>query len=458
MKNNKSSKIKITLGFLVSTLILLSVVSIVSGNNQNIIEKPIKTQQNEYPNGYTHRPIIEFFTSLSCNFCMQYGDPAMSQLWEENGYTNEQPYTYVSFHQTNGGAGDDPFVTDESKARYNHYVVPGTPDAEFDGGYIQETGADESAYDNYKKDIDDSGNRNLKPVELYITQLFNGNGFAVNVSIYYPGDGGIHIPVIDPDELHGTLYGFMVEDNIIAYSSYLEEDVLNHNVFRGYVIEDEEFIVERDSWYNTSAVWEIPEAEIPIKPMDVMAVGAIYDLDDTTSQRDNDGNKANTPRAIQSATPISTSYDNENEPPEITGIKPTFEDNVNISFQINDEDKISNAYIFYNIQNENSQNWTIKELTLTGECDENDDTCSLFGDGMAYVNIDVKKGNTVYFTVLAYDGEWMQTKTDIYNFTVGSSTDSNSDSSGSNNILIGGTIVGAILIGVVFITRRQQMT
>lgn len=455
VKRAFKSAIKTTLCLLAIASIFFSNISIVSGNKQNNKEFFNEPKQNNYPNGYTHRPIIEFFTSLSCSYCQKYGDPAMSKLWEENGYTKEQPFTYVAFHQTNGGAHDDPLVTDESRERYNYYVIPGTPDAEFDGGYIQESGADENAYENYKKDTEDSGNRDVKPVDLYITQMFNGNGFAVNVSIYYPGDGGIHIPGIAPDELHGSLYVFMIEDNVISYSSYLEKKVLNHNVFRGYAIKDEEFTIERDNWYNTTAVWKIPEAKIPIKPMDVMAIGAIYDRDDTTSQRDGDGNKANTPRAIQSSTPISTSYDIENEPPKITEIEPKFENIVNISFQISDDDKIQRAYLFYNTQNESSQNWTIAEMTLTGECDDSE-TCSLYGDGIAYANIDIKRGETIYFVLLAYDGKWMQAKTEIYNYIVESSNSSSSSSSNSKEVLAVGVVIGAIVIGVAIIARKRK--
>ena len=63
-------------------------------------------------------------------------DPDVAKLWKEFREDPSEPVTFISFHQTNGGNSDDEFVSQESKDRYGHYAVQGTPDAQFDGGYI----------------------------------------------------------------------------------------------------------------------------------------------------------------------------------------------------------------------------------------------------------------------------------------------------------------------------------
>ena len=95
-------------------------------------------EPDEYPNGWTHRPIMEQFTSLGCPPCMGI-DPDVAKLWKEFREDPAQPVTFVSFHQINGGS-DDEFASQQAKDRYNHYSVQGTPDAQFDGGYIEELG------------------------------------------------------------------------------------------------------------------------------------------------------------------------------------------------------------------------------------------------------------------------------------------------------------------------------
>src|SRR5512137_1173169 len=58
------------------------------------------------PGGYRHRPVVEFFTGLSCPSCMGGPHPDMEKLWEENGYDPQQDFTYVVFHELNGGGED----------------------------------------------------------------------------------------------------------------------------------------------------------------------------------------------------------------------------------------------------------------------------------------------------------------------------------------------------------------
>ncbi len=57
---------------------------------------------DELSNGWTHRPVVEHFTGLSCPPCMNTAHPDLTRLWEESGYTDEQPWNYVEWHEYNG--------------------------------------------------------------------------------------------------------------------------------------------------------------------------------------------------------------------------------------------------------------------------------------------------------------------------------------------------------------------
>ena len=81
-----------------------------------------KDSDRTYPNDWTHRPFVELFSSLSCVYCMSYADPAMDQVIHDVEGDESNPYNVIVFHQTNGGAGDDPFHTEQSKSRMrDHY-------------------------------------------------------------------------------------------------------------------------------------------------------------------------------------------------------------------------------------------------------------------------------------------------------------------------------------------------
>jgi thiol-disulfide isomerase/thioredoxin len=139
------------LAITVCFLLVISSISIPSGASNE--------GTDEYPNGWTHRPIMEQFTSLGCPPCMGI-DPDVAKLWKEFREEPGQPVTFVSFHQINGGS-DDEFASQEAKDRYNHYSVQGTPDAQFDGGYIEELGGGDGTYDTYKDHYFESGERDV---------------------------------------------------------------------------------------------------------------------------------------------------------------------------------------------------------------------------------------------------------------------------------------------------------
>ena len=234
----------------------------------------------EYPNGWTHRPLVELFTSLSCVFCMSYADPAMDEVLHDIEGDSSVPYHIVYFHQPNGGAGDDPFHTEDSNARMrDHYGQTGTPNAQFDGNYRYEGGGSESNYDDYKAELEDSGPRDgddgedFKIVDLDIYSEFIGSStegevgtFKVRVDMTYHGLAGPESweqqAGLEDTNLDGTLYVFMVEDDVTAWSSYLEQDWVNMRVFRGYAIEGEEFTLQKDEAATYEAVWKVPTTQV----------------------------------------------------------------------------------------------------------------------------------------------------------------------------------------------------
>ena len=64
----------------------------------------------------------------------------------------------------------------------------------------------------------------------------------------------------------------------------------------------------------------------PINPAKVSVVAVVYDNDDTsrTTTAGKTGNSADTPSAANSATPKSTAYDEQNDPPKVV----TYEENL----------------------------------------------------------------------------------------------------------------------------------
>ena len=126
------------------------------------------------------------------------------------------------------------------------------------------------------------------------------------------------------NDLQGSLYVFMVEDDVTAYSKVEEAMVLNHNVFRGYAMEDIQFTMSAGDEELFVGSWPIPEilvdpneeypdgTPVPIKTMDMTAVAVVYDMDDTTSGDSGNGNPTAVPRAIQSQTVRGTAYDLDN--------------------------------------------------------------------------------------------------------------------------------------------------
>ncbi len=389
------------------------------------------------PSGYIHRPILEFFTGLSCSSCM--GSDVNADSPEKavhNSYINAKddasvPYTTVVFHELNGGQNIDDLRTQESEDRIKFYQpgLSGTPDLEFDGGYIELGGFSTSTIPinepNIRTAIDDSRSRyDDKPLRvmdrltwtfpyvfLEVDQIFEDGSFFVSGVVRYDGNAKL----VGAPQLRGSLYVFMVEDSAIAYSTVYEHDVVNDAVFRGYAIEAETFQLDNRQEYYFSATWKIPDATVPIKTQDIYAVAAVFDEGDTDSSRGTDGNmKAKSPRSVQSATSRSTAFDKANSEPTVSVI--TVVGN-SVTVTMDDDVGIARAYLFYNTMAPNATEWEAVELTITGEevCDD-DGVCLAYSDSMGSAEIDYG-GGALYAQVLVYDDQASQGSSEV--FTLG---------------------------------------
>ena len=383
----------------------------------SLVTPSVATNQepDEYPNGWTHRPIMEQFTSLGCPPCMGI-DPDVAKLWKEFREDPSAPVTFVSFHQINGGS-DDEFASQQAKDRYNHYSVQGTPDAQFDGGYIEELGGGDGTYDTYKDHYYESGERDVKPTELRVWQEFREDRFVFTVNLTYLGEGGFSNP-LDPDTLDSSVYLFVVEDDIMAWSSVEEKEVITHNVFRETALDGEQVQLQPAETWTHEVEWIIPDTIMypsghedrdgnpqegehpiltPINPAEISVVAVVYDNDDTsrTTTSGKTGNAADTPRAANSATPESTAYDEQNEPPKVLSYDEELDGNIaKVSAILEDEDGIGSAYVIYNFHNGSYDNasWGVMPMEL----DENN---------VAIASIQFSEGDPVWYRILLVDGK-----------------------------------------------------
>ena len=86
------------------------------------LEKPEVVTYAPPPEGYIHRPLIEFFTGLSCPSCMGSGpndespEKVVHETWLEGEEEPSAPFSTIVFHELNGGGVDD-LNNDEATAR-----------------------------------------------------------------------------------------------------------------------------------------------------------------------------------------------------------------------------------------------------------------------------------------------------------------------------------------------------
>jgi hypothetical protein len=123
-------------------------------------------------------------------------------------------------------------------------------------------------------------------------------------------------------------------------------------------------------------------------------VAVVYDLNDNSRHSSKTSNAADTPRAINSATPRSTAYDEQNEPPTVTEYDDRLEGSqAVISATLADEDGIGSAYVIYNFRNGTYDDgkWGVAPMALEGD------------HGTAVVEF--AAGDPVWYRILLVDGK-----------------------------------------------------
>ncbi len=150
------------------------------------------------------------------------------------------------------------------------------------------------------------------------------------------------------------------------------------------------------------------------------------------------GNAADTPRAANSATPETTAYDEQNEPPKVISYDEKLSGSIaEVSAVLEDEDGIGSAYVIYNFHNGsyNDEAWGVMPM----EIDENN---------VATASIEFSSGDPVWYRILLVDGKQGFAASDAKQFE-GTGSNLMEDSPGFGIFLV--TV--ALLIGLI---RRRD--
>jgi len=420
---------------------------------------------------WTHRPVEELFTSLSCPPCMSNSEPEINAYHAQYRDDPSVPFTWIAFHQTNGGDGDDVFATQEAKDRYSFYSVLGTPTGEFDGGYVESQ--------DHSGAMDEAGSRSVAPTNLHVFQQYDGEKWRFEVNLTYLGESYSPDPtdpmgsiqdLIDGDVLDFSLYLFVIEDDVLAYSSYEEEIVVSHNVHRATVIDDDVGMINAGESYNIVAEWEIPETVTypdghaspgqnpihPVNPAKISVVAVVYDNNDE-SKSSSPNAKQGVPRAINSATPASTAYDLENSIPRVTErVENVYSDSVELIAFFNDDDGISSSYMVWNdVESNFSGVWNIEMMDIEGEeiCDENG-VCYAYGNAAASTILPYQQGSSIYYQLMYTDGAQITGMSEVQLFQ-GTSLDDKESSSWLFWLLGSGVLIVLASFGVFTYWARQ---
>ena len=134
----------------------------------------------------------------------------------------------------------------------------------------------------------------------------------------------------------------------------------------------------------------------PINPAKISVVAVVYDNDDTsrTTSSGKTGNAADTPRAANSATPETTAYDEQNEPPKVVSYDEELNGNIaEVSAVLEDEDGIGSAYVIYNFHNGsyNDESWGVMPMQIN--------------NNVATASIVFAEGDPVWYRILLVDGK-----------------------------------------------------
>lgn len=459
--------------FIMAVLIISAfAVTLISGIGGSFeVEGEPEGMMANPPEGYIHRPLLEFFTGLSCPSCMGESpdadspEKAVHESYLKSEEDEAAPHTTVVFHELNGGGRDDLQTQDsEDRMRYYQPGLSGTPDVEIDGGYIELGGfsTSQKAIDepNLESALSNSAvryeNAPLRPLErltwsfpylfLEIDQIYNDGEFYVEGKVTYAGNAKLTFA----PQLRGSLYVFMVEDNVTAYSKTYDKPeienpyVSNDAVFRDYAIEAESFNLNNRGEYIFSGSWAIPDAKVPIKPQDVYAVAAVFDSGDTSSSDGSDGNMRGVDRCVQSATSRSTAYDRQNQEPAVHSI--SIADKV-VTVGMDDPDGgIARAFLFYNKEAPNASVWESIELVISGEelCDDAG-VCYAYAEPTGTAAIDYD-GGALYAQVLLYDDQMAQVSSDVYTLGEGEGSASSKSATAAISTTNLGLFVGISLI------------
>ena len=155
----------------------------------------------------------------------------------------------------------------------------------------------------------------------------------------------------------------------MAWSSVEEKEVITHNVFRETAMHNIQVELQPGETWINEVEWVIPETinypsghedrdgnaqegehpiPTPINPAKISVVAVVYDNDDTsrTTSSGKTGNAADTPRTANSASPESTSYDEQNEPPKVVSYDEKLRGIIaQVSAGLDHEDGIGSAYV-----------------------------------------------------------------------------------------------------------------
>ncbi len=196
----------------------------------------------------------------------------------------------------------------------------------------------------------------------------------------------------------------------------------------------------------------------------MIPIAVVFDRDDTDSGNDDDASDDTypTPRAIQSATPQSTKYDNpDRDVPEIaTKTEKYLDDGAEIQTTFDADEGIGTSYVVYNYESSNfTGEWMTDEMKIEGEevCDEETGICYAYSGATGTSLIPYLDDSQIYYQILFVDGNKTSSKTEVMQFV---GTDGGAPPSEQKELplmLIGvGTLVLALIAGFVLWARRPS--